>query len=66
MTSRDDFSKQTIETLADRAGNRCANPHCRKPTSGPRTDPNKAVNIGVAAIPADKTLYQRQIETIET
>jgi hypothetical protein len=46
---RDDFTKQTIETLADRAGNRCSNPDCRQPTSGPRTEPDKAVNIGVAA-----------------
>jgi hypothetical protein len=47
--ARDDFSKRTIEVLADRAGNRCANPNCRQPTSGPRTDPDKSVNIGVAA-----------------
>jgi hypothetical protein len=47
--ARDDFSKQTVEVLADRAGNRCSNPGCRQPTSGPRTDPDKAVNIGVAA-----------------
>ena len=46
---RDDFAKRTIEALADRAGNRCSNPRCRKLTSGPRTDPTKAVNIGVAA-----------------
>jgi hypothetical protein len=46
---RDDFSKRTIEILADRAGNRCSNPACRQPTSGPRTEPDKAVNIGVAA-----------------
>jgi hypothetical protein len=47
--ARDDFSKRTIEVLADRAGNRCANPNCRQPTSGPRTDTDKSVNIGVAA-----------------
>jgi hypothetical protein len=47
--ARDDFSRQTIEVLANRAGNRCSNPGCRQPTSGPRTDPDKAVNIGVAA-----------------
>ncbi len=46
---RDDFTKQTIETLADRAGNRCSNPGCRQPTSGPRTESTRAVNIGVAA-----------------
>ena len=46
---RDDFSRSTIEALADRAGNRCSNPDCRQLTSGPRTDPARAVNIGVAA-----------------
>ncbi len=48
-SDRDDFTKATIDTLANRAGNRCSNPNCRKPTSGPRTDPVKAINIGVAA-----------------
>jgi hypothetical protein len=28
---------------------KCSNPNCRKPTSGPHTDSNKHVNIGVAA-----------------
>jgi hypothetical protein len=46
---RDDFSKQIIETLAKRVGNRCSNPSCRKLTSGPHEDPVRAVNIGVAA-----------------
>jgi hypothetical protein len=46
---RDGFTNQTVEVLADRAGNRCSNPDCRKPTSGPRTEPTRAVNIGVAA-----------------
>ena len=46
---RDNFTQRTIETLADRAGNRCSNPGCRKATSGPRTETTKAVNIGVAA-----------------
>ena len=46
---RDDFTRRTVETLAGRAGNRCSNPDCRKPTSGPRTEPTKTVNIGVAA-----------------
>ena len=46
---RDDFSRSTIDALADRAGNRCSNPHCRQLTSGPRTDAARAVNIGVAA-----------------
>lgn len=49
MTNRDDFAKRIIGTLADRAGNRCSNPGCHKSTSGPRTDPTAAINIGVAA-----------------
>lgn len=28
---------------------RCSNPNCRRPTSGPASDPRRAVNIGVAA-----------------
>jgi hypothetical protein len=46
---RDDFSKQIIETLAKRVGNRCSNPSCRKLTSGPHEDPSRALNIGVGA-----------------
>lgn len=45
----DDFSIQTKETLGKRVGMRCSNPTCRKPTSGPREEPGKAVNIGVAS-----------------
>lgn len=46
---RDDFSFQTKELLAKRVGVKCSNPNCRKPTSGPSTDPIKAINTGVAA-----------------
>lgn len=46
---RDNFDKETKDILARRVGHRCSNPQCRKLTSGPRTDPTKAVNIGVAA-----------------
>lgn len=46
---RDDFTLQTKEILAKRVGMRCSNPSCRKLTSGPRDDPARAVNIGVAA-----------------
>lgn len=49
MLMRDDFTIDTKETLAKRVGYRCSNPNCRKLTSGPSTDPEKAVNIGVAA-----------------
>lgn len=46
---RDEFSPAVKALLAQRAGNRCANPGCQQPTSGPHEDPTKAVNIGVAA-----------------
>ena len=46
---RDDFDKQTKEALAKRVGLKCSNPNCRQPTSGPQTDENEALNIGVAA-----------------
>jgi hypothetical protein len=46
---RDDFAPRTKQILADRAGNQCSNPECCQPTSGPQEDPNKAINIGVAA-----------------
>ncbi|MCY6371765.1 HNH endonuclease [Clostridium ganghwense] len=46
---RDNFSSKTKDTLFKRAGGRCSNPNCRKPTSGPHTETNKIVNIGVAA-----------------
>ena len=46
---RDEFPKAVAETLAERVGNRCSNPGCRKPTSGPHTEDEKALNVGVAA-----------------
>lgn len=46
---RDDFSLQTKETLAKRVGMRCSNPNCRQLTSGPQVDPQKVINVGVAA-----------------
>ena len=36
-------------TVAARVNNRCSNPVCRAPTSGPQVDPAKALNVGVAA-----------------
>ena len=47
--SRDDFSVRIKDTLARRVGMQCSNPYCRRTTSGPQSDPNKSVNIGVAA-----------------
>lgn len=46
---RDDFSPKTKDILAKRVGFNCSNPRCRQITSGPQSDPQKAVNIGVAA-----------------
>lgn len=47
--SRDDFTLDVKDTLARRVAVRCSNPNCRQPTSGPRSDPTKSVNVGVAA-----------------
>ncbi len=46
---RDEFLQKTKDTLAKRVGTHCSNPQCWKLTSGPRDDPEKTVNIGVAA-----------------
>lgn len=46
---RDDFPRQTIETLAKRVGQRCSNPACGKPTSGAHTEPSRSIIVGVAA-----------------
>lgn len=46
---RDDFYKATKELLAKQAGNRCAHPHCGKPTSGADESGTGTINIGVAA-----------------
>lgn len=49
MANRDNFSQNIIEILKSRVANRCSNPSCRVPTSGPTTDPEKVNSIGVAA-----------------
>jgi hypothetical protein len=46
---RDEFPKAVQEALAKRVGYRCSCPTCERPTSGPNTNPLKAVSIGVAA-----------------
>src|SRR5713101_4395303 len=46
---RDDFPAAVIEQLARRVGFCCSNPGCQRPTSGPRDEPEKWINIGVAA-----------------
>lgn len=46
---RDDFSPEVKRITAARVGHFCSNPECHKLTSGPQTDPAKALNIGVAS-----------------
>ena len=49
INKRDNFSKQVIEKLRPRVANRCSNPDCRVPTTGPNLDIQKVSNIGIAA-----------------
>lgn len=49
MSNRDDFKARVKEKLAERVCRLCSNPNCRKPTSGPHSEPEKAISIGVAA-----------------
>ncbi len=46
---RDDFSKATKITLAQRVGYLCSNPDCQKSTSGPSSNNEKSLIIGIAA-----------------
>src|SRR5579885_2918545 len=46
---RDNFPRAVIDVVARRVGNRCSNPWCGRPTSGPSGRSEKAVNLGVAA-----------------
>lgn len=46
---RDDFRLPVKRTLANRVGLQCSNPYCMADTSGPQSDPSKALNVGVAA-----------------
>src|SRR5258708_906258 len=46
---RDDFDQKTKDVLSKRAGGKCSNPECRRVTSAPHTNHEKAMNIGVAA-----------------
>ena len=46
---RDDFSKETIERLAKRAGYACSKPDCGIPTVGAAQGHDGVMNIGVAA-----------------
>ena len=49
MPNRDEFLGSVVDPLAKRVGVRCSNPSCRISTAGPREDPTKSINIGVAA-----------------
>ena len=46
---RDDFTEDVKRVLAHRVCNRCSNPDCRRPTSGPQLNPTGYMNVGVAA-----------------
>ena len=47
--TRHEFSTTTKRILRQRAGQRCSNPDCRRPTCGPGDRPDQAVSIGEAA-----------------
>jgi hypothetical protein len=47
--ARDDFSTGVKDRVAARVGRHCSNPACQRITSGPADDPERAVNVGVAA-----------------
>ena len=49
MRNRDDFSASTKRRLAERVSFLCSNPKCNRPTSGPSTNPDASISIGVAA-----------------
>ncbi len=46
---RDNFTPNIVRTLAQRVGQRCSNPNCRRSTSGPQMNSQKAINVGDAA-----------------
>ncbi len=46
---RDDFKRSDKLIVAARAGFRCSNPQCGKPTAGPAAEQSKSISIGVAA-----------------
>jgi len=46
---RDDFPEDVKRVLSFRVSTACSNPLCQADTSGPQEDPDKAVNLEVAA-----------------
>ena len=49
IETRDDFPNSVKRVIAQRVNHRCSNPTCGAHTSGPQVDPDKSLNIGVAA-----------------
>lgn len=49
MADRDDFPEKVKLVLAQRVGSRCSHPECRALTTGPHTEADKRVSVGVAA-----------------
>jgi hypothetical protein len=49
MSDRDDFPEKVKRALAERVGYRCSYPGCRALTTGPHSEPDKRVSVGVAA-----------------
>jgi hypothetical protein len=49
LGKRNDFTTRTKLALARCVGMHCSNPNCANLTAGPQTDPEKALNVGVAA-----------------
>ncbi len=46
---RDEFPDSVKRVIAQRVNSRCSRPDCRATTSGPQSEPTKAINVGVAA-----------------
>lgn len=49
MANRDDFPRDVVRILGQRAGYMCSNPDCRRQTAGPHSDSEKALITGQAA-----------------
>lgn len=49
MSMGPDFTKNVVDALAKRAAQICSNPDCDNTTSGPHSDPGRAVILGEAA-----------------
>ena len=48
-SKRDNFPQKIIERCRARVANRCSNPDCRVPTTGPNEEPTGVTSIGIAA-----------------